>query len=225
MKVGRPRERRSGRPAERQPERENEKARGFRTVDDDGRGWGRKGNGNDDQYFATPRATTYSVGAKPDFSDHFVSRSRMETILDMSCCSWRYGFSKFSAIRIHWSRAFYEQEFSPFGRSRALSPLSQLASYELPKHPPSDSLSFTVYTFSSQPSTLTDTSSSYFLENHQLVATKLLFSFVPREYEIGTNDHICDETVRKWLGTHDLVPRGHDTGVCENTRWQHATVK
>lgn len=71
----------------------------------------------------------------------------------------------------------------------------------------------------------TDTSSSYFLENHQLVATKLLFSFVPREYEIGTNDHICDETVRKWLGTHDLVPRGHDTGVCENTRWQHATVK
>lgn len=72
---------------------------------------------------------------------------------------------------------------------------------------------------------ITDTSSSYFLENHQLVATKLLFSFVPREYEIGTNDHICDETVRKWLGTHDLVPRGHDTGVCENTRWQHATVK
>ena len=69
VKVGRPREQRSGGSAgTRRGGRESgrtEKARGFGTVDDVGRGWRRKGDRNDDQYFATPRATTYpAAGAK-----------------------------------------------------------------------------------------------------------------------------------------------------------------
>ena len=59
----------------------------------------------------------------------------------------------------------------------------------------------------------------------------------PRESfaKSGQTIAYADETVRKRLGTHDLVPRGHDTPGCvcvcvcvcvrENTRWQHAPVK
>lgn len=186
------------RETKRQLEQEDEKARGFETVDDVGRGWRRKGNRNDDQYLATPRATTYSAEAKLHLSNHFVSRSRMEHH-PLYCIYRNYSVtlvfqsshdSDTSIVKTNanGSFAFERMVIRPWFR-----------------HIDKESY-FLMYLLWS------------FVRN--VKSTNVVFNFSVcrrKKFKNGAKRSCMRRNaIKKQLGTHDPVPRGHDTGMCEN---------